>query len=560
MKKGAFYICIVVLMLVGMGTVNAYAGEIPLSDDGYAVATGTDASYETDIQAGNVNDVYSREVSINDIQTMDMGRYDIVGVDAVADSSVRYRWLAYDFTKGTWNLVWDWTTNTNVFWVPSHAGDYYLYVEAMANGEIVGSHAKLVYFSGCVTSLGDISYTCGTRLCTYDISYTTNDSELMFRWQQYDVEKGTWNKLSDWSSESSGSWVPEHSGDYFLYVEAKGGDGSLSSKLIVCHVDDTTISSFGHIGTGYINEGVILEGKYNDPTQQVGSHRYLVFDGTFWSEIGNYGELGIWAPNQEGQYLFCYEIYDKNGDLIQQSFDGYVSVAPYATLGSMNITHPVGYDYKLTTDVQTNDSGILYRWVYCDVANGAWYDISGWSTNPSTEWTAPGVGYYWLYMEAMLRDGTVQYVIDDLITSYIEPEKDAMRNVANSYSSPTGYLLLVNKTTHKVGVFTGAQGSWSLQYYWDCGDGAAETPTPTGVFSVASRGYYFDSGAYRCYWYTQFYGGYLFHSVLYNKYNGALADGRVGMALSHGCVRLQIENAKWIYDNIPRNTTVVVYN
>ena len=28
-------------------------------------------------------------------------------------------------------------------------------------------------------------------------------------------------------------------------------------------------------------------------------------------------------------------------------------------------------------------------------------------------------------------------------------------------------------------------------------------------------------------------------------------DDRVGMPLSHGCFRLKVENAKWIYDNIP---------
>lgn len=55
------------------------------------------------------------------------------------------------------------------------------------------------------------------------------------------------------------------------------------------------------------------------------------------------------------------------------------------------------------------------------------------------------------------------------------------------------------------------------------------------------------------------YGNYLFHSVLYSKYNGSLMDGRVGIPLSHGCVRLQIDNAKWIYDNIPRGTKVVIY-
>lgn len=84
-------------------------------------------------------------------------------------------------------------------------------------------------------------------------------------------------------------------------------------------------------------------------------------------------------------------------------------------------------------------------------------------------------------------------------------------------------------------------------------------PTVGGEFTVGSKGYYFDSGNARCYWYTQFYGDYLFHSVLYSKYNGSLMDGRVGMQLSHGCVRLPIQNAKWIYDNIPSGTKVVVF-
>lgn len=127
------------------------------------------------------------------------------------------------------------------------------------------------------------------------------------------------------------------------------------------------------------------------------------------------------------------------------------------------------------------------------------------------------------------------------------------------YSSLTPYLILVNRGEHKVGVFQGWQGNWNCIQYWDCANGKASTPTVGGVFQIGSRGYYFDSGGSRCYWWTQFCGDYLFHSVLYNI-NGTLQDGRVGMALSHGCVRLQIENAKWIYDNIPSGSTVVVYN
>ncbi|MGF0031906.1 L,D-transpeptidase family protein [Bariatricus sp. SGI.154] len=135
----------------------------------------------------------------------------------------------------------------------------------------------------------------------------------------------------------------------------------------------------------------------------------------------------------------------------------------------------------------------------------------------------------------------------------------AMAMRANLYTSSTSYLILVNRSTHKVGIFQGWRGNWNNIVTWDCADGAVGTPTVEGTFRVGSRGYYFDSGASRCFWWTQFYGNYLFHSVLYNK-NGTLRDGRVGMALSHGCVRLQIGNAKWIYDNIPSGTTVVVYH
>lgn len=140
---------------------------------------------------------------------------------------------------------------------------------------------------------------------------------------------------------------------------------------------------------------------------------------------------------------------------------------------------------------------------------------------------------------------------------YREKQYDEMELKANFYSSSTPYLILVNRSVHKVYVFQGYRGNWKKIREWYCSDGASSSPTVEGAFKVQSRGYYFDSGAARCYWWTQFYGNYLFHSVLYNK-NGTLMDGRLGMALSHGCVRLAIENAKWIYDTIPSGTTVIV--
>lgn len=75
---------------------------------------------------------------------------------------------------------------------------------------------------------------------------------------------------------------------------------------------------------------------------------------------------------------------------------------------------------------------------------------------------------------------------------------------------------------------------------------------------MQDKGYVFGHG-YSCYYYTQFYNDYLFHSVLYNEGTRVVQDGRLGQHLSHGCVRLAIENAKWIYDNIPCGTKVVIW-
>ena len=132
---------------------------------------------------------------------------------------------------------------------------------------------------------------------------------------------------------------------------------------------------------------------------------------------------------------------------------------------------------------------------------------------------------------------------------------------ANSYSSKTGWLMLVDKSEHRVYVYKGSKGAWVKDRSFLCGNGAAATPTPSGVFAVYGRKYYFDSGTTRCFYATMFHGAYYFHSTLYAQTSTPryVMDDRVGLALSHGCVRLRLTNAKWVYDNIPTGTTVVVY-
>lgn len=145
-------------------------------------------------------------------------------------------------------------------------------------------------------------------------------------------------------------------------------------------------------------------------------------------------------------------------------------------------------------------------------------------------------------------------------TSYspVPASRQAMDNRVNSLASPTGWLLAIDSTSCRVGVYKGSKGNWKNVYYWACSPGKPSTPTVKGMYSVTGRGYSFGSG-YTCYYWTQFYGNYLFHSVLYNQGTRTIQDGTLGKRVSHGCVRLDINNAKWIYDNIPLRTTVLSY-
>lgn len=124
--------------------------------------------------------------------------------------------------------------------------------------------------------------------------------------------------------------------------------------------------------------------------------------------------------------------------------------------------------------------------------------------------------------------------------------------------SKTDYLIWVDLKKIKTNVFKRESGKWVLLHSYLCTIGKKSTPTPTGTFEVGVKGLYFGTEkGYKCWYYTQFKGNYLFHSIIYNL-DGSVRDGRLGMKLSNGCIRLKKEDAKWIYDYVQRETTVVI--
>ncbi|MCL2350422.1 MAG: L,D-transpeptidase [Defluviitaleaceae bacterium] len=130
-----------------------------------------------------------------------------------------------------------------------------------------------------------------------------------------------------------------------------------------------------------------------------------------------------------------------------------------------------------------------------------------------------------------------------------------------SYTSPTDFLILTEINRQKVHIFEGAEGAWVHARSFDCSTGRNTSPTTRGIFSLTDRGPWFyshrlTSGAK--YW-IRFNNHYLFHSTPMDENGVTMADEDVvGERRSNGCVRLLLPDIKWIYENIPDKTTVVI--
>lgn len=89
--------------------------------------------------------------------------------------------------------------------------------------------------------------------------------------------------------------------------------------------------------------------------------------------------------------------------------------------------------------------------------------------------------------------------------------------------------------------------------------------TPKGTFyTQPERGEWFYSQGYKEgaeYWISwKNHGEFLFHSVPMTENKKVIEKEakKLGTKASHGCIRLAIPDAKWMYENIPEKTKVVI--
>ena len=156
---------------------------------------------------------------------------------------------------------------------------------------------------------------------------------------------------------------------------------------------------------------------------------------------------------------------------------------------------------------------------------------------------------------------------DDLLQGYVETDR------LDTFTPRTEYGLLIDKLTQELYIVTEKGLLSSLLV--STGFATKAQPwneTPAGEFYLSSKVGEFPSGNLICSYGMRFNNGDILHQVpyIYNeKYDlkdFSACEKYLGEKASHGCVRVQRKanddgiNMKWIWDNVPTRTKLLIWD
>ena len=168
--------------------------------------------------------------------------------------------------------------------------------------------------------------------------------------------------------------------------------------------------------------------------------------------------------------------------------------------------------------------------------------------------------------EDLQVEGTEAVRQDETETPDVSGTGKAEADVKETQTPEFSYYIRINRKQNCVTIYTqDEEGEYTVPYKAMVCSTGLYNATPRGTYQISTKYLWRElyGGVYGQYA-TRIHGGILFHSVPYykrakdtlctDKYN------KLGQQASMGCVRLTVEDAKWIAENCPEGTTVEIYD
>ncbi len=163
-----------------------------------------------------------------------------------------------------------------------------------------------------------------------------------------------------------------------------------------------------------------------------------------------------------------------------------------------------------------------------------------------------GKSYYFYCNAVDCKNASAIY---DKKNNYTRTEAENYVN-EHKFTSSTNYLIFASLYTQHVYIFKGSKGNWTCFKDFESSSGAAYAATPSGTDKYLLTGSGSESNPgkkasrHNRKWWSPFSSWNSFHSKLTKQ--------SLGSPASKGCIRLNVDDAYYIYKNIPVRTKCIV--
>ena len=356
--------------------------------------------------------------------------------------------------------------------------------------------------------------------------YYSDGSGAMVGNPGWNVIGGKWYWMNSNGSIYSG-WLNRPSGWYYL-----NADGSMATGWVKTAGGWYYLTGSGAMATGW----------------------YMV--GGTWYYSNNSGTMQTGWVNPHGTWYYL----DGSGAMATNRWIGnyYVTASGAMAKNTWVGSYWVGADGKWVPG-SGSTAGSGGNW---EQSGSTWYYINSDGSRVCNNWKR--VNGKWYYFEA---DGSMVtgWKRIDGYKYYFNGSGAMVQDLDGVIGRQSSYYITVNRAKCQVMVYAKSEtGKYDIPVKtFVCSVGMPGTPTPTGTFTTPAkyRWHTLMGPSYGQYC-TRIVGGVLFHSVAgSNMTSHNLSAGNynmLGQPASHGCVRLCVRDAKWIYDNCALGTTVTI--